>query len=120
MKPILLGGSDFAPMALNHAIPASSPQSGVPSPAMKQVKPFVPVWIDRSLPSCVIRIVDLATISSGAAVFNFATYAASEVGTSAVGNASAAPIPTSRAEIEESMIRMVISLNGPADIARFD
>jgi hypothetical protein len=87
---------------------------------MKQVKPFVPVWRDRSLPSCVIRIVDLATISSGAAVFTLATYAASEVGTSAVGNASAAPIPTSKAEIEESTIRMVISVNGTTDIAGFD
>src|SRR6516165_8668762 len=47
-----------------------------------------------------------ATICSGAAVFTLARYAGSEVGTSSVGNASAAPVPMSTANVEARIIRM--------------
>src|ERR1700724_4529016 len=106
MKPILLGGSDFEFMAFTHAMPFSSAQRGVPSLPTRQVKPLVPVWRDLGLPSCIMIIDPLPTICSGAAVFALARYAASEVGTSSVGNATAAPVPTSKANVEKRIIRM--------------
>src|SRR5215472_17773544 len=102
IKPILFGGSVFERTALFHAMPFSSAQSGVPSGLIMQVKPLVPACRDFGLPSCIMTIVAWATICSGAAVLTLARYAASEVGTSSVGNASATPVPMNRANVEES------------------
>src|SRR5215831_3866750 len=109
MNPTLFGGSDFDPMACAHAIPFSSAQSGVPCSSIKQVKPLAPVWRGFGLPSCIMMIVALETICSGAAVLTFAIYSASDFGTSSVGNATAAPVPRSKANVEQRTIRIAIS-----------
>src|SRR5215471_9746979 len=111
MNPTFFGGSDFDFMACAHAIPFSSAQSGVPNWSIKQVKPLSPVWSDFGLPSsCIMMIVALDTICSGAAVFTFAIYSASDFGTSSFGNATAAPIPRRKANVEQRTIRIATSL----------
>src|SRR5215472_16074046 len=118
MKPTLFGGSDFERKALFHAMAFSSAQNGVPSGLIMQVKPLVPDWRDFGLPSCIMMMVALATICSGAAVLTLSRYAGSEVGTSSVGNAPAGPVPMSKANTEKTISRNASSLARGLDITK--
>jgi hypothetical protein len=67
-----------------------SSHSGVPSLAIKHVKPFDPVWTVLEDPSgCGMVIVAFFTTDAGAAVFTLAMYSGSVFGTSSLGKANA-------------------------------
>src|SRR6478609_9440406 len=90
MKPILFGGACLARRALRHSMAFWSSHSGVPSLAIKHVKPFDPVWMVLEEPSgCGMVIVALFTTDAGAAVFTLVMYSGSVFGISSFGRADA-------------------------------
>src|SRR5918996_5530004 len=90
MNPVLSGGVVFSPIAFLHSMPFASAHNGVPSELTRQVNPLEPVCRVLASPfSCIMMIVASFTIDSGAAVFAFAMYSGSDLGTSGVGNADA-------------------------------
>src|SRR5919202_1036035 len=93
MKPVLLGGAAFAPTARIHSIPLASAHTGVPSGFTRQVNPLEPFCRVLALPSaCAMTIVAALTMDAGAAVFAFATYSGSDLGSSEVGNCANAEV----------------------------
>src|SRR5919106_3499946 len=98
MNPVLSGGVVFSPIAFLHSMPFASAHNGVPSELTRQVNPLEPVCRVLASPfSCIMMIVASFTIDSGAAVFAFAMYSGSDLGTSEVGNSAADPEVTSAA-----------------------
>src|SRR4051812_46534187 len=93
MNPVLLGGDAFAPTDFIHSRPLASAHTGVPSGAIRQVNPLVPVCKGLALPSlCGITIVAAFTMESGAAVLTFARYAGSDFGISEVRSCADAAV----------------------------